>query len=406
MFDLLLRCNTDPYQTIIDMDLADTLPELEELGMPPSEITIAEKLKEAGYHTVHIGKWHLGGTNGSRPEDQGFDESLYMSGILYLPEDSPEVVNAKLDFSEIDHMVWASAWYSAQFNGGPEFKPNGYLTDYYTDEAINVIEANRNRPFFLYLAHWGIHNPLQAKKEDYDALSHINDHRLRVYAAMIRSLDRSVERVMAALEANGLDENTLVIFTSDNGGAPYVGLPDINQPYRGWKTTFFEGGIHVPYFIRWPQEISAGTTYDNPVTHFDIFATAAAAAGVDLPGDRTMDGVDLVPYIKGDEVTAPHETLFWRTGHYQVVLSSGWKMSVSDRPDKVWLYNLTVDPTEQTNLADSNPAKVAELQLLLDVHNAQQMEPIWPSVLEDPVTIDKTDEDQMLETDEYIYWVN
>ena len=406
IFDLMSRCSTDPYPLILDLGLAEQLPELEELGMPSSEITIAEKLKEAGYQTVHIGKWHLGGTSGSRPEDQGFDESLYLSGTSYLPEDSPDVVNAKLDFSPIDKMMWASSWYSAQFNGGEEFKPDGYVTDYYTDEAVKVIEANRNRPFFLYLAHWGIHDPLQAKREDYDALSNIQDHRLRVYAAMIRALDRSVGRVTQALEDNGLAENTLVIFTSDNGGAPYVGLPDINKPYRGWKTTFFEGGIHVPYFIRWPLRISAGTTYDKPVSQFDIFATAAAAAGVSLPGDRTIDGVDLVPYVTGQNGGDPHETLFWRSGHYQVVLSNGWKMSVAARPDKVWLYNLAEDPTEQTNLADSMSEKVAELQALLDAHNEDQVEPIWPSVLEDYVTIDKTDEEELLPTDEYIYWPN
>ncbi len=411
--DLLDRgCSTDPYPLILDMGLADTLPELEELGMPPSEITVAETLKGAGYHTVHIGKWHLGGSNGSRPEDQGFDESLYLSGTLYLPEDSPEVVNAKLEFSQIDIMMWASSWYSAQYNGGPEFEPGGYLTDYYTDEAIKVIEANKNRPFFLYLSHWGIHDPLQAHIDDYAALSHIGDHRLRVYAAMIRALDRSVGRVMDALEANGLADNTLVIFTSDNGGAPYVGLPDINQPYRGWKTTFFEGGIHVPYFMSWPGTIDPGTTYDRPVTHFDIFATAAAAAGAALPGDRTIDGVDLVPYVTGAQTGDPHETLFWRSGHYQVVLSKDdgtgdwWKMSVADIPDKVWLYNLTTDPTEQTNVADSMPAKVAELQGLLDTHNADQVEPIWPSVLQDYVTIDKNDEELLLPEDEYIYWPN
>ncbi len=303
-------------------------------------------------------------------------------------------------------MMWASSWYSAQYNGGEEFEPAGYVTDYYTDEAIKVIEANRNRPFFLYLSHWGIHDPLQAKREDYDALSHIQDHRMRVYAAMIRAVDRSVGRVMAALDEHGLTENTLVFFTSDNGGAPYVGLADINKPYRGWKTTFFEGGIHVPYFFRWPLRVPAGSVYDRPVSHFDIFATAAAAAGVDLPGDRPMDGVDLIPYVTGQNTGDPHETLFWRSGHYHAVLSNGWKMSVSDRPDKVWLYDLANDPTEQTNLADSMPAKVAELQALLDAHNADQVESIWPYVLEDYVTIDKTDEDELLPDDEYIYWPN
>jgi uncharacterized sulfatase len=406
LFDLLARCSTDPYPLQLDMELANQLPELEALGMPASEITIAEKLKEVGYHTVHIGKWHLGGESGSRPEDQGFDESLYLSGTSYLPEDSPEVVNAKLEFSPLDKMMWASSWYSAQYNGGEEFEPAGYVTDYYTDEAVKVVEANRNRPFFLYLSHWGIHDPLQAKGEDYDALSHIQDHRMRVYAAMIRAVDRSVGRVMDALDEYGLTDNTLVFFSSDNGGAPYVGLPDINKPYRGWKTTFFEGGIHVPYFLRWPVRIPAGSAYDKPVSHFDVFATAAAAAGVALPGDRPMDGVDLIPYVTGQNAGDPHESLFWRSGHYQAVLSNGWKMSVSDRPDQVWLYDLANDPTEQTNLADSMPAKVADLQALLDAHNAQQVEPIWPYVLEDYVTIDKTDEDDLLPEDEYIYWPN
>ncbi len=140
------------------------------------------------------------------------------------------MVNSKQDFDPIDKMVWASARYSTQFNGSHPFEPAGYITDYYTDEAIKVIEANRNRPFFLYLAHWGIHNPLQAKKEDYDALSHITDHRLRVYAAMITALDRGVGRVLDALKANGIADNTLMIFSSDNGGAGYSGYLRSTNP--------------------------------------------------------------------------------------------------------------------------------------------------------------------------------
>ncbi|MFP6815670.1 MAG: sulfatase-like hydrolase/transferase, partial [Pseudomonadales bacterium] len=156
------------------------------------------------------------------------------------------------------------------------------------------------------------HNPLQAKKEDYDALAHIEDHRLRVYAAMIRALDRGVGRVLKALRDNGLEENTLVIFTSDNGGAGYLGLPDVNKPYRGWKLTLFEGGTHVPYFARWPAKIKPGTSFDHPVGHIDVFATAAAATGAQLPDDRVIDGVNLLPYVTGERLEAPHETLFWR----------------------------------------------------------------------------------------------
>ncbi|GIR71678.1 MAG: hypothetical protein CM15mP74_29290 [Halieaceae bacterium] len=138
------------------------------------------------------------------------------------------------------------------------FEPGGYLTDYWTDESIKVIKANRNRPFFLYLAHWGIHTPLQATRADYEAVGDIQPHRLRVYAAMTRALDRSVGRVMAALEEEGLADNTIVVFTSDNGGAGYVGLAEVNAPYRGWKITYFEGGIRVPLFVKWPAQIAAG----------------------------------------------------------------------------------------------------------------------------------------------------
>ena len=391
---------------IIHQYRVDEMKSLRELGMPGSEITIAEMLKEAGYYTAHIGKWHLGGYNPMRPNDQGFDDSLEMMGTLYLPEDSPRVENAKQGFDPIDKMMWATGRYSARFNGGEEFEPGGYLTDYYTDEAVKVIEANKNRPFFLYLAHWGIHNPLQAKKEDYDALSHIKDHRLRVYAAMIRAVDRSVGRVMSALKENGIDENTLVFFTSDNGGAGYLGLPDINKPYRGWKITLFEGGTHVPFFARWPKAISPGARFEKPVSHLDIFSTSAAIAKASVPGDRKIDGVDLLPYIKGEKTGDPHGSIFWRQGAYRGILNKGWKMTVSENPKKVWLFNLDEDPFEQNDIASQHPEKVTELQALLKAHNAEQAEPLWDSVIEGPIRIDKTGEDPWQEGDEYIYWPN
>jgi len=406
IMELMNRESEDMRKVIIHQDRVDKMKNIRELGMPGSEITIAEMLKEAGYYTAHIGKWHLGSISPMRPIDQGFDDSLEMTGILYLPEDSPQVVNAKQDFDPIDKMVWASGRYAARFNGSKEFEPGGYLTDYYTDEAIKVIEANKNRPFFLYLAHWGIHNPLQAKKEDYDALSHIKDHRLRVYAAMIRAADRSVGRVMAALKENGIDDNTLVFFTSDNGGAGYLGLPDINKPYRGWKLTLFEGGTHVPFFARWPKVISPGTRFENPVSHLDIFSTAAAVSGANIPKDRQIDGVDLLPFIKGEKKGDPHESIFWRQGYYRGVLNKGWKMTVSKRPKKVWLFNLNEDPTEQNNVAGQNPDKVAELQALLEAHNAEQAESLWESVIEGPIRVDKTSADPWEEGDEVIYWPN
>ena len=395
-----------PLPTIIRHDLLDQLPDMRDMGLPDGEVTIAEVLCAAGYYTAHIGKWHLGGEPGQRPEDQGFDDSLYMAGTFYLPEDHPNVVNAMDEDSGIERMVWTMARYAAQWNGGPLFEPEGYLTDYYTDEAVKVIEANRHRPFFLYLAHWGIHNPLQALRSDYDAVAHIEDHALRVYAGMILSMDRSVRRIKEALEAHGLAENTLVVFTSDNGGAGYIGLPDVNVPYRGWKLSHFEGGLHVPFAARWPARIAPGTVVDDPVHHFDLFTTFAAAARARLPGDRVIDGVDLLPYVRGEADGVPHETLFWRQGHQQTVLHQGWKMIRADRPESVWLFDLANDPTEQRDVAAEHLERVAQLQALLAAHNARQAEPMWPSVLDVPQLIDKTTTEPYEEGDAYLYWPN
>ena len=417
IFRWMEELNPGPVPLFLDEASAATMKPLQELGLPSSEITIAELLKQQGYYTAHVGKWHLGSVNDMVVTNQGFDDSLELKGTLYLPQDHPDVVNAKVEGDRIDRMVWATGTYSAAFNGvgnpGEQFKPKGYLSDYYTDQAVKVIENNRNRPFFLYLAHWGIHNPLQAARADYDALSHIEDHRLRVYSAMIRAVDRSVARVTQALEENGLTDNTLIILTSDNGGAGYIGLPNVNKPYRGWKLNHFEGGTHVPFMAKWPARISAGTSMEDPIHHNDIFTTIAAAAGAQLPQDRKIDGVDLLPYIRKETSGAPHETLFWREGHQQTVLHQGWKLIRAEQPHlpqpapmAKWLFNLAVDPTEQNNLAAQNSEKLAELEALLAAHNAEQVEPLWPTVSNSPQLIDKTTNEPMKEGDEFIYWPN
>ncbi|MDP3516175.1 MAG: sulfatase [Pseudohongiella sp.] len=376
------------------------------MGMPQSEHTIADLLKAEGYKTLHIGKWHLGSTNGSEPTGQGFDESLNLAGLLYLPVDHPDVINARQDFDPIDKFFWSVARYSMNYNEGDKFAADGYLTDYLTREAISAIKTNKNHPFFLYLAHWAPHSPLQALKSDYDALDHISNHTERVYAAMIKALDRGVGQVMDALRENGLEENTIVIFTSDNGGAHYLGLPNINQPYRGWKTTFFGGGIRVPFFIKWPASIAAGSEFSPLTHHTDLLPTLVSAAGAQLPQDRIIDGVNLLPYINGELAGDPHDALFWRSGHYQVVISGGWKLQRSSRPDRVWLFNLDNDPTEQTELSSNYPDKVQELVRLLDEHNAELPDPMWPSVVEMPVSIDKPLGEIERPDDEHIYWPN
>lgn len=383
----------------------------EQQGLPSSELTIAELLKQKGYYTAHIGKWHLGRSEGLAPNDQGFDDSLLMASGLYLPEDDPNVVNAKLDFDPIDRFLWAGMTFSASFNNGGDerFLPGGYLTDYWTDESIKVIKNNKHRPFFLYLAHWGVHTPLQATREDYEAVGDIKPHRLRVYAAMMRALDRSVGRVMEALEQEGLAENTIVMFSSDNGGAGYIGLPEINSPYRGWKLTMFEGGIRVPLFMRWPARINAGTVVNEPVAHIDYLPTMAAAAGVSVPEEIEIDGENLLPLTangSGSETNWTRDTLFWQSGYYRIVRHKDWKLQVSTNPEKAWLYNLGVDPTEQNNLADKNTDKLAQLMALLDEHQAASRGPLYPYSTEMPAAIDKTLAERFEEGDEYIFWPN
>ena len=391
-------------------------PPYELKGLPSSEVTIAERLKKQGYYTAHIGKWHLGSDNGMAPNQQGFDDSLLMASGLYLPEDDQDVVNAKLDFDPIDKFLWARLTYASSFNSGDQnrFKPGGYLTDYWTDESIKIIEANKNRPFFLYLAHWGVHTPLQATREDFEAVGDIKPHRLRVYAAMIRALDRSVGRILDTLEEQGLAENTIVAFTSDNGGPGYIGLDDINSPYRGWKITMFEGGIRVPLFVKWPAKIAPGTVVENPVAHIDMMPTLAAAAGI-LPtaesvSSRVIDGVNLLPLTtEQGAANWQRETLFWQSGNYQVVRHGDWKLQVNQRPTdgfKQWLYNLAEDPTEQTNLAKSHPQKLEQLKVLLAEHQASSVETLYPPTTNMPVMIDKTLAEKFIEGDEYIYTPN
>ena len=394
-----------------DEEMEANQPPYQLKGLPPEEITIAETLKDSGYYTAHIGKWHLGNDNGMAPHEQGFDDSLLMTSGLYLPEDDLNVVNAKIPFDPIDKFLWKAMTYSNSFNSGDgnRFKPKGYLTDYWTDESINVIKANKNRPFFLYLAHWGPHTPLQATREDYEAVGDIRPHRKRVYAAMVRAIDRSVGRVLDTLDQEGLADNTLVMFTSDNGGAGYIGIPEVNQPFRGWKITMFEGGLRVPMMIKWPSKITAGTVVDTPVAHIDVMPTLAAAAASQSKATE-IDGVNILPLAtsQGDQ-NWDRETLFWQNGHYQVVRHGDWKLQVNDRPTdglQHWLFDLAKDPTEQNNLAAVRQDKVKELNGLLVDHQANAVGALYPATTQMPVMVDKTLAETFEEGDEYVYTPN
>ena len=394
----------NPEETRYMAESVESNPLFDNQGLPAEEITFAETLKDAGYYTAHIGKWHLGRGPVFAPLSQGFDESLMMASGLFLPEDDPNVVNAYLPWDPIDKFLWAILDYAASFNESSErdnwFEPKGYLTDYYTDEALKVIEANKNRPFFLYLAHWGVHTPLQALKSDYDKLTHIDNHIERVYAAMIMSLDRSVGRIVESLEANGLSENTWIIFTSDNGGANYIGLRYINSPYRGWKLTLFEGGIKVP-LIFWKDGIASQEVAQRAM-HIDIMPTIHGLINEELT--HSVDGVDLF----ADEYDLNQRPIFWKTGHNKVVIKDNWKLQVEEYSQKQWLFNLADDPTEQLELSDQYPEKVYELMALINQHSEGAKNFIYKPPLLANVDVDRNLKEAVEEghsEDEESVWV-
>lgn len=394
-----------PYPTIYHAELQGQAPPMEDMGMPGSEVTIAEVLKDRGYHTVHLGKWHLGEAKGMRPEDQGFDESLgFMPGASKYEPDTASVA-AKLPGDPLDRFLWLALSDGVQFNGSPPFHAGEYMTDYLSDQAAAAIRANRNRPFFIYLAYNAPHTPFQATKADYAALSAIKDPRLRVYGAMVRALDRGVGKVTAALKAQGLDRNTIVIFTNDNGGAWYAGLGDINKPYRGWKGTFFEGGIRVPFFMRWPARIEPGERVSMPVQFIDVLPTLAAAAGARLPAGPRIDGINLMPFATA-HATPVKRVLFWRSGGYEAIRDGDWKLQLSRNPPRIWLFDLAADPTERHDLSRDRPDVVASLRAELAAHDRQMARPLWPALLEEPIRIDEPADAPWKPGQEYVYWPN
>lgn len=394
-----------PHPIIYHAELEAQTPPMDQMGMPASEVTIAEVLRAHGYHTIHLGKWHLGEAAGMRPEAQGFDESLgFMPGASKYEPDT--AVDARLPGDPLDRLLWMALTDAVQFNGGRPFHAGEYMTDYLSDQAVAAIEANRNRPFFLYLAYNAPHTPFQTTKTDYDALASIKDRRTRVYAAMIRALDRGVGKVMATLEDRGLTGNTILIFTSDNGGAWYAGLPDINKPFRGWKGTFFEGGIRVPFFVRWPNRIQAGQRLSMPVHQMDVFPTLVAATGSSLPARRPIDGINLLPFVKPNGVPPAARTLFWRSGGYEAVRDGSWKLQVSRNPPRIWLFDLAADATERINLASRRPDVVKRLRAEMQAHDRMLARPLWPALLEEPIRIDVPADAPWRPGQEYVYWPN
>ncbi|MCP5112952.1 MAG: sulfatase [bacterium] len=365
-------------------------------GLPASEITIASALREHGYATTCIGKWHLGHLPEYLPVRRGFDSYL---GILYSNDMRP--VQLVEDERVVEYPV-----------------VQGTLTKRYTERALASIAANRDKPFFLYLPHAMPHKPLAASEEFYTPETPED-----LYADAIRELDWSVGRIIAKLRELNLDRNTLVIFTSDNGPS-WGGSTGI---FRGMKGTSWEGGIRVPFIARWPGRIPAGLVSHAVCSTVDIFPTLARLAGAPLPSDRTIDGRELLPVLTTPGARSPHEAVFAMVGgRLHIVRSGKWKLHVrapkpsrladgyienswkrrapdgttiiapheqpyptrypgvltGDAPKDMMLFDLEADPSEQRDVADSHPGVVKRLKALFDELDVEtpRPEPEFPGI--------------------------
>ena len=329
------------------------------VGLPTDETTIADVLKAAGYVTGAVGKWHLGRDAEFHPQARGFDEFLgFLTGAR----------------SYFDHYSRKGA---PLMRGREEIEEDDYLTDAFGREAAAFVERHHAKPFFLYLPFNAVHTPMHATPKYVDRFEGIRNHRRRTYAGMTSAMDDAVGRVLEALAKHGLVENTLVFFFSDNGG-PTRKNGSINAPLREGKGTMYEGGVRVPFAVRWPAKLPAGTTYDGPVISLDVLATAAAAAGSPLPADHLTDGVDLVPYVRGAGARegVPHETLFWRMGTRHALRHGDWKLVV-ERDAKPALYRLSGDAGEKTDLAAKHPEVLKDLQRRYAAWDAEMAQPRW-----------------------------
>lgn len=322
-------------------------------------LTFMEALMPAGYASVSIGKWHLGDTPETLPTGQGFEQNI--GGTHSGSPDGgyfPPYKNKNLP-------------------DGPEGE---YLTDRLTDEAVAFIETNKDRPFFLYLSHYAVHTPIQAKKEitqkyEHKPPSHGQEN--ATYAAMIESVDESVGRVLDTLEQLGLTDDTVVIFTSDNGGH---GCITSNQPLRGAKGMLYEGGIRVPAMVRWPGRVKPGSVCDTPIISIDFYPTFLELAGLSKPDGKILDGKSITPLLTQSE-TLKRDALFWhfpaylqkysciddvwRTTPVSVIRNGNWKLleffEPEGTPNRIELYDLKNDISETTNLAQQEPRKTREL---------------------------------------------
>jgi arylsulfatase A-like enzyme len=338
-------------------------------GLFGDERTLATILREQGYRTGAFGKWHLGSSPESRPNNQGFDDWYgflagcvdYYSHIMYW-----EMRGG----SGASHDLWKN---------NEEVWENGtYLTDIITRESVRFIRQNKDQPFCLYVPYNSPHYPMHAPKKYFDRFKHLEWHR-RHQAAMVATVDDSMGAIMDELESQGLTDNTVIFFQSDNGatierrclhdgsGEHYHG--GSNGDFRGWKGGLYEGGIRMPAVLSWPGHIQQNTTCSEMGHAIDILPTLLGIAGIPIPDDRVIDGKDILPMARG-ETTTPHEKIFWKIREQLAMREGRWKFILSGRESfekdeslpPVFLADLEADPGETTNLAEAKPELVAQLK--------------------------------------------
>jgi arylsulfatase A-like enzyme len=258
--------------------------------------------------------------------------------------------------------------------GGQPVEEDAYLTDAFTREAVSFIERHRAEPFFLQVSYNAVHSPMQGANIYMEKFKGIEDIQRRIFAAMLANMDSSVGAIMQMLKDCGLEENTLVIFFSDNGG-PTLELTSSNAPLRGGKGTMFEGGLRIPFMLQWKNRLHGGLTYGHAVSSLDLFPTCAAAAGANIPDN--LDGVDLLPFLSGEKKEAPHEILFWRQGARTALRKGDWKIFFNPQSKSWELYNLAEDLAEKDNLSARFPEKAAELIDDWEKLNEQMIEPLF-----------------------------
>lgn len=346
--------------------------------------TIADWLKASGYATAHFGKWHLGFSDlGSAPKE------IRESRDQMLP--TQHGFDESFGYPEYDKV--------AKLGGNIAPAPHAHDDRVFGRKAADFIQRNRERPFFIYLAFHAPHYQQVDFGGYQQRFSDASPDRLGVFAVLAQQ-DDAVSQVMIALRDNNLEGNTLIFFLSDNGGTRASDTPpdskhvrgSLNTPFAGKKGSVLEGGIRVPFLVQWPGHLPAGKIYDRPVSTLDVMPTVLAAANVPAPADSALDGVNLLPFLRGENVTDPHEALFWRWRAEQAIRMSDWKL-VRGKEQKVWrLIDLASDAKEERDLIAQNPVKAKELLARFEQWESR-LPPVGPS-FKDAIEGDETESEK------------